>query len=132
MTVRDVRAWVDTQLVSDAYADWPLLPDLAVVPADRVADAVTLLGQFPEAPPSDVQQLFASLVEAELRSGEVGVEHAVQALRAVSAEVGDSDSDYANQLFMWESAIDLVHAGIFGTLDQLRVEILAGLAPYQR
>jgi len=125
ITLSEVVSWADARIAEDAGRETPQLFDLALLRADAVGQAVSLLGSVPGPwNPGAVGRRIAVLVHRGLRTGALTERQAATALYVALREGLSPDAEFEGMAYYFDDGVDLANNGVFGSLAELRVEML--------
>jgi hypothetical protein len=128
VSVADVVAWADRLIVGDQAGAVPQALDLALLRPEGVADAITLLGQVPgDAAAPAIGRSAARVIYWRLASGGIDTERAARALYRLMREGFAPDPEFESMAYTFDDTVDLVKQGVYGTVDEVRVQMLAYL-----
>ena len=129
VSIPDVVAWADALIGEDHGRDVPQLFDVALLHSVDVGQAVSLLGEVPgEWNPGRVGRSVAKLVYAGVLSGKLSERQAATALLVAVREGLSPDPEFENMAYHFDDGVDLALQGTYGSLADLRAEMLEYLA----
>ena len=125
MPVSDVVSWADARIAEEFGRETPQLYDLALLQADAVGQAVSLLGSVTGTwNPGAVGRRIAVLVHRSLRSGALTERQAATALYVAPREGLSPDAEFEGMAYYFADGVDLANNGVYGSLAELRTEML--------
>jgi hypothetical protein len=129
VSIRDVVAWADALIAEDRGRDIPQLFDIALLRSDDLGKAVSLLGELPgDCTHGHVGREIAKLLYQGLLSGKLTEQQAASALYAAVREGFSPDNEFEGMGYYFDDAVDLARQGIYGTLADLKAEMMDYLA----
>lgn len=110
---------------ADRAREVPQSFDLALLRLVDVGRAVSLLGDVPgEWDPGEVGRYIARLVWQGLCGGRLTESQAARALWVALQEGFSPDAEFENMAYHFDDGVELAQQGIYGSLAELRTEML--------
>ena len=129
VSISEVVAWADVLVGDDHGRDVSQLFDLALLRSSDLAKAVSLLGEVSgEWNPGAVGREIAILVHAGLMSGRLSERQAATALYTAVRDGFSPDAEFEDMAYYFDDGVDLALQGAFGTLADVRTEMLEYLS----
>jgi hypothetical protein len=129
VSLAEVVTWADSLIGQDRGQEAPQLFDLALLRADDVGQAVSLLAEVPgEWSPAAVGRNIARSVHRGLARGQLNEREAASALYGAVLEGLCPDPEFESMVYYFDDGVDLALQGIYGNLAELRAEMLEYLS----
>ena len=126
-----VVAWADRLILEDRADAIPVLLDLSLLGNDAIGEAVSLLGSFPgDCSREAVGRYVAGLIYEGLTAGDLSTERAARVLYVTMIEGYAPDHTFESMAYTFDDGVDLALQGTYGTLEAVRVEMLAYLGQF--
>ena len=129
VNISEVVSWADGRIAQGQGSTAPQLFDLALLRPGDSAAAVTLLGAVPgEWNAAAAGRHIARLVQGRLLSGSITERQAATALHIAMREGLVPDETFEGMAYHFDDGVDLALSGVYGSLADLRTEMLEYLS----
>ena len=130
-TLQQVVTWADQLILKDRAAEMPALLDLSLLSSESLAEAVALLRTIPgERSAPQVGRYVAGLIYEHMKLGTLSTERAARALFQAMLEGYAPDPEFESKAYSFDDGVDLALQGVYGTLQDVRAEMLGYLGQF--
>lgn len=130
-SIADVVAWADSIILADRASEAPSVLDLSVSSRRPAADVIALLSAVPGRPDAqEVGRRQAIRLRTALINQELGIVSIARAMYRLMLDGYSPDADFESMAYVADDGVDLALQGTYGTLDEVRRDVLAFLERY--